>query len=426
VTAPKLLEALGPGPVALLRRLGGVAEERRTGLWLVGGLVRDCLLGVGNLDLDLVVEGDGPAFARRAADALGAGVETYDRFLTATLTLPDLTRVDIATARTETYERAGALPAVRPSTLQDDLRRRDFSINAMACSLNPGRFGELIDPHGGAADAAAGRLRVLHARSFLDDPTRILRMARFAARFGFDPEPDTARWLAEALDARVFDFLSADRLRHEVYLVLFESDAPAALERLAAWGALAPILPGAAPGGDFPGLLDQARALVAHTERGPEWDPAVLGLMLLLREAPPADLEVVARRLNLTGPAKAAVVSTPALGDLVRTAAAAERLSALHGRLAGLPLEVLLAILVLVPGEDARKRLVLYLQRGRKLRPDLTGDDLMAMGFAEGPGLKRILDALLDAKLDGRVESRKAEVAFVKKYFHPPLGEAQV
>jgi len=110
----------------------------------------------------------------------------------------------------------------------------------------------------------------------------------------------------------------------------------------------------------------------------------------------------------------------------VRTAAAAERLSALHGRLAGLPLEVLLAILVLVPGEDARKRLVLYLQRGRKLRPDLTGDDLMAMGFAEGPGLKRILDALLDAKLDGRVESRKAEVAFVKKYFHPTLGEAQV
>lgn len=424
MTAPDLVRALPEGPVALLRRLGAIAGERRQDCWLVGGLVRDCLLGVGNVDLDVVVEGDGPAFARRAAAALGAGVETYDRFLTATLTLPDLTRVDIATARAETYERAGALPTVRPSTIADDLRRRDVTINAMAMALMPDRFGELLDPHGGAADAAAGVLRVLHPRSFLDDPTRILRLARFAARFGFAPEPATARWLEEALAARVFDFLSADRLRHDLYLVLFEPEPGEALARLAAWGALAPVVPGAAPGGDFPALADQARALVALTERGPEWDPAVLGLMLLLREASPDDLATVVRRLNITASAREAVLAVPRLPHLVRLADEAQRLSVLHGELRDLPLEVLLAVLVLLPGESSRKRLMLYLRRGRKLRPELSGDDLMAMGFAEGPGLKRILDALLEEKMDGRLDTRKGEEAYVREHFQPPHGDA--
>lgn len=424
MTPPDVIRALPEPTLALLRRMGELAEERRSGLWLVGGLVRDCLLAVGNIDLDLVVEGDGPAFARRAATALGAGVQTYDRFQTATLTLPDLTRLDIASARAETYERPGALPTVRPSTIGDDLRRRDVSINAMALALNPGRFGELLDPHGGAADAAAGVLRALHAASFLDDPTRILRMARFAARFGFAPEPQTARWLAEALDARVFDFLSADRLRHEVYLMLFEPDPAAAFGCLAGWGALAPVVPGADPGGSFADLHGQARALIAFTERGPEWDPAVLGLMLLLRSASAEDLEAATRRLNLTGSALAAVQAVPRLPALVRAADVAERLSVLHELLRELPFEVLLAVLVLVEDESARKRLVTYLQRGRKLRPELTGDDLMAMGFAEGPGLKRILAALLEERLDGAVEGRRSEEAYVRKHFQPPHGDA--
>lgn len=424
MTAVDLVRALPEPTVALLRRLGELAEERQTGLWLVGGLVRDCLLDVGNIDLDLVVEGDGPAFARRAAAALGAGVQTYDRFQTATLTLPDLTRLDIAAARAETYARPGALPTVRPSTIADDLRRRDVSINAMALALTPGRFGELLDPHGGAADAAAGRLRVLHPASFLDDPTRILRLARFAARFGFSPEPDTARWLAEALDARVFDFLTADRLRQEVYLVLFEPEPAEAFERLAAWGALAPIVPGADPGGEFPGLLTQARTLIALTERGPEWDPAVLGLMLLLRGAAPDDLTAVVRRLNLTGAARLAVEAVPRLPELTAAADVALRLSLLHERLRELPFEVLLAVLVLVPDESARKRLLTYLQRGRKLKPELTGDDLMAMGYAEGPGLKRILAALLEERLDGHVEGRRSEEAYVRHHFQPPHGDA--
>ncbi|MEK7767938.1 MAG: hypothetical protein AAB368_17035, partial [bacterium] len=215
VRAPDLRAALDADTVGLLERAGRLAEERKTEVFLVGGLVRDLFLGVGAVDLDLVVAGDGPAFARRLADVLGGEVEVYDRFLTATVTCPDLPRLDVATARLETYERPGALPHVKPAGLAEDLKRRDLTINAMAVDLRPGRFGALVDPFGGAADVAAGLIRLLHARSLTDDPTRILRMARYASRFEFVAEPRTREWLHEALAARVLEFVSGDRLRQE-------------------------------------------------------------------------------------------------------------------------------------------------------------------------------------------------------------------
>jgi tRNA nucleotidyltransferase (CCA-adding enzyme) len=417
------LSRLEPGTVVLLRRLGALGRERGTDIYLVGGAVRDLCLGAGTPDLDLCVAGDATAFARRASEVLGATLVVHERFLTATVTLADLTLIDVATARTETYERAGALPKVTPSTIEADLRRRDFTVNAMAMALGPAAFGTLLDPHGGAVDLAARRLRILHDRSFLDDPTRILRMARFASRLGFEPEEGTRARLAEALESRAFDFVSGDRLREEVFTGLAEAEPAGVFACLEAWGALSVLLPGAAPGGDLAELEELAGRLVAFCEKGPTWDPSALRLLLLMRSAPVAALEGVGRRLNLSPSCREVLRFAPRLPELARAAESAEKVSGVHGALRGLPLEVQLAALVFVAGEPARERVFTYLCGGRGLAPELTGDDLIRMGYPEGPGLKPMLESLLAARLDGELATRRDEERWVREHF-PRVAEA--
>jgi tRNA nucleotidyltransferase (CCA-adding enzyme) len=418
-----LFAPLPADTVALLHRLGEMARGRGMEAYLVGGLVRDLFLGVGSIDLDIAVVGDGIAFARRAGGELGGGIAVYDRFRTATITMPDLTRVDVATSRSETYERPGALPDVKPAPIAADLVRRDFTINALAVDLDPDKFGVLVDPHGGAADLAAHRLRVLHDRSFLDDPTRIIRLARFAARFDFVAEPHTRELLEAALESRVLDFLSADRLRQDLYLAFDEPDPGAVFGFLADSGALSAILPGAAPGGEFPVLFDRAHGLVSFVEKGSQWDPSALYLLLLLRDAVPEDLVAVVRRLGLGAGARIAVESAPVLKDLVKKAEAAEKASVLRGLLAGRPLEIQLAVAVMAETEKSRRALIAHISHGRLLKPELTGDDLIIMGFNPGPGIGRILGELTDAKLDGTVETLEDEEKFVASRFVPPKGE---
>jgi len=400
-----------------------MARDRGMEAYLVGGLVRDLFLGVGSIDLDIAVVGDGIAFARRAGGELGGGVAVYDRFRTATITMPDLTRVDVATSRSETYERPGALPDVKPAPIAADLVRRDFTINALAVDLDPDKFGALVDPHGGAADLAARRLRVLHDRSFLDDPTRIVRLARFAARFDFVPEPHTRELLDAALESRALDFLSADRLRHDFCLAFGEPDPGAVFGFLESVGALFAILPGAAPGGEFPGLLERALGLVSFVEKGSQWDPDALYLLLLLRDAGPEDLTAAIRRLGLKAGSRDAVESVPRLREMVRMAEAAEKASAVRGLLDGRPLELQLAVAVMAETEKSRRALLAHISHGRLLKPELTGDDLIIMGFNPGPGIGRILGALTDAKLDGTVETLEDEEKFVASRFVPPKGE---
>lgn len=385
--------------------------------YLVGGLVRDLFLQVGSVDLDIAVVGDGVGFAREIGELFGARVTTYDRFLTAELSLPDSTRLDVATAREETYARPGMLPDVKPSTIERDLVRRDVTINAMAIALNPERFGALVDPHGGVADLQARLLRVLHPKSFLDDPTRVLRLARFAARFGFTVEAKTRGLLREALAARVFDELSADRLRHEIFLALSEPKPARVFAQLGGLKVLPVVLPGAQPGGSFPRLIERAKRLVAYVEPSAQWDLAVVGLLLLLREACAEELALAAQRLNLTARVRKSLLQAAQCPGLAQRAERTKKLSALHEVLRGLSLEVVLAALVLVKSEPTRGRMLEYLRRGRRPKLELTGDDLLAMGYAPGPGVKRMLDALLNAKLDGEVVTRQQEEAYVRRHF---------
>ncbi|HKT34530.1 MAG TPA: hypothetical protein VJR03_06830, partial [Nitrospira sp.] len=218
--------------VRLLRDLGRLADQERVALYLVGGVVRDLLLKRPNWDLDLTVEGDGVSFARLVTNRYGAGLALFERFSTARLILPDGLKVDIASTRRESYANPAALPDVATASLEDDLFRRDFTINAMAVQLNQASWGQLRDPFGGQRDLKHKTLRVLHNRSFVDDPTRIFRAIRFSERFGFRIEPNTGRLLARASKANLIARLSGPRLANEMFALMKEDHAGAAIRRL--------------------------------------------------------------------------------------------------------------------------------------------------------------------------------------------------
>ncbi|MBI2885530.1 MAG: CCA tRNA nucleotidyltransferase [Candidatus Omnitrophica bacterium] len=222
-----------------LQEVGRLAHAQGLRAHAVGGCVRDWLLRRSDTpDVDLVIEGDAVAFARQMAALWNAAVSAHEQFGTATLSWDApalLQRVDFATCRKETYREPAAYPKVTAGTLEDDLRRRDFTINAMAMALSPGAFGRLVDPFGGTKDLRARRLRILHARSFIDDPSRILRAARFLPRFRGRLDAGTARELRSAVRAGVLDRLNLGRARKELRRMLEEPDPAACLACLGRW-----------------------------------------------------------------------------------------------------------------------------------------------------------------------------------------------
>ena len=223
-----------PESRAVLERVGRCAQQRGAAAYAVGGCVRDWWLGLErSQDLDVTIEGSGIGVAEAAAQELGGTLTVHRQFGTATVALPGGARVDIATARQETYAKPAAYPAVTAGALREDLFRRDFTINAMAVALASDRFGALIDPFGGEADLRQRLLRVLHARSFLDDPSRILRGVRFLQRFGLRWEPHTERRLREAVSAGALGWLNPGRFQRELESMTGEPDPRACLRCLA-------------------------------------------------------------------------------------------------------------------------------------------------------------------------------------------------
>ena len=222
----------------ILKRVGAEADRAEMRVYLVGGVVRDLLLGQLSSDIDIVVEGDGFAFARKLAHKLKAEAVFHERFRTAALTLKDGMVLDVVTARRETYAQLGALPDIVPATMKEDLLRRDFTVNALAAGLNAANFGVLRDDVNGAADLGSKLIRIMHEQSFLDDPTRILRAARYVVRFGFQFDALTQDLLNQAVDQDVFKTLTPTRYFLEFRRILEEKDPVPSLDLLAAWGAV--------------------------------------------------------------------------------------------------------------------------------------------------------------------------------------------
>jgi tRNA nucleotidyltransferase (CCA-adding enzyme) len=341
--------------------LDAVRAATEARVYLVGGAVRDLLLGRGRTDIDLVVVGDAATLASR----LGAEAKEHERFATAKVRL-DGHEIDVATARAESYPQPGVLPEVEPAAdVETDLARRDFTINAIAIPLR----GEprLIDPHGGHADLEAGLLRVLHPRSFVDDPTRALRAARYAARFGFELAPETELLLREA----DLETVSANRKEAELLRLAGERTAPEAYRLLATWG-----------------LIELREGGVELAERVGE-----------LLELPLWELRAERNRA-----VHAAATKTPG-GEEDLAAAKPSRPS--EGVALALAYSAVERVLARASGAEWLDE---YLEQWSEVGLEIDGDDLIAAGVPQGPAVGRGLAEALRRKLDGEIDGRQAEL----------------
>jgi tRNA nucleotidyltransferase (CCA-adding enzyme) len=417
-SAAAALHRLDPDSLEILRAAGRLGEERGWPVAVVGGLVRDLLLGrpaAPLRDLDVAVEGDGRALARHLARALGGEAREHPAFLTATVTLADGRRVDVATARQERYRAPGALPVVEPASLQEDLARRDFSVNALAVRLDGAAWGAVLDPAGGLRDLAGRRLRVLHPLSFIEDPTRAFRAARFAERLGLRLAPTTGRLLTAAAALPVYGPLSGERLMAELEAILAEPAPAAVLGRLGRLGAFRICLPAYRYPREAASRLAEAAAAAAALPLAPD---TVAGLYLLALSGHLATgaAEAWVARWGARAPLREAIARAHAEAPRV-----AGRLEAAGGSAAayGVLRDVgeLTAAWAWVVAErpGARRWIGAHLGRWRVLPPLLTGGDLKALGLAPGPRFGRLLAELRVAQIAGRLHTREDAVGWVRR-----------
>lgn len=404
----------------LLRTAGAVAEQLGTPAYAVGGFVRDLLLGRPNLDIDIVVEGDGIAYAHVLSHELNGQVKEVPRFGTAHIymdaesgELPS--RIDVATARREFYEHAAALPVVENANLREDLYRRDFSINAMAVRLGAAGPGGLVDFFGGFQDLQDRHVRILHTLSFVEDPTRILRAVRFAHRYGFTLEPNTAQCAQTAVTDGFLDRVSIERLRNEMLLILQEPRSGGALASLDELAILGRMLPGLRMDMDTILLLNAVDRLgETMPDLGQVAEPWLTKLMLLLSRVPVDEAVAAAGRLKLRREPGQALVHA-----LSSRASAHDLLNSPHATPADLVRTLKdwspegLAMLALTGGEAAVGR---YWGEWRHVRLAITGLDLVEAGVPEGPLVRTLLERVLADRLDGAAPDRETQLALALRY----------
>jgi len=403
--AGKLKERLPAELVGFMQAVGAIAGYQGQQLYLVGGLVRDLLLDRGNLDLDLVVEGDATALAQQAASITQGKLTVHPRFGTATLRW-DKWSIDFAGARAETYDRPGALPRVRPGSLSDDLSRRDFTINAMAVRLNPGCHGELVDTHGGRDDLEKKLVRVLHPQSFTDDATRIWRALRYEQRLDFRLEADTLSLLTR--DVAMLDTISGDRVRHELELVLREEQPEKVLRPAEALGVLARLHPALKADGRLSERFKHARRLVP---RGPQLADVYLALLACPLSG--EEREELVSRLRLPKRSAGVLRDSHRLKAEVRSLAMLTP-SGIYAALQDYSTASLLAAALATDSPAVGGNIRAFLDRLRYIKPILTGNDLAQMGVPPGPRIGDLLGRLRAARLDGHVTTRREEQDLVK------------
>jgi tRNA nucleotidyltransferase (CCA-adding enzyme) len=430
VTRSDLLRALGERPEAavepaasLADELGGLTElaqvfegvmaasEHYDGVYLVGGTVRDILLGEPNFDVDVAVEGDAIALARAVADALGGRVRAHSKFGTAVVVYGADERIDVVTARTEFYDAPAALPSVEHATIREDLFRRDFTINAMAVSLKGEDFGRLVDPFHGRRDLETKTIRVLHNLSFIDDPTRIFRAIRYESRYGFRMDEHTQRLARGTIEMGLVGDLSSARLRDELVALLEEGDAGASILRLAELGAGTAIHPHLAADSEAVELLERLRELNERYETGiPAWR---LALAALARRMPPDEIYDWLRRLKVqrrdADRIAWAVTVGPRLVERLRgdMPEPAEVVALAEPYAPDAPLYAL-ALADPPPLRD-------YFERLRDVTLEVSGSDLARLGLGESPQVGEILAELRRRKLNGQLDGRESELAAARE-----------
>lgn len=400
----RIMRSLSAPLADLLRRAGELAQGLGMRAYLVGGAVRDLLLGRDGEDFDVVVEGNGIELAARLAEATGARVHTHEPFMTAVLHLPDGQRLDITTARTEFYRSPAALPLVASSALRQDLYRRDFTINAMAIALSPEHWGDLLDFFGGQRDLDRRQIRVLHSLSFLDDPTRAIRAVRFSTRLGFELAAETAHLVRVAVSEGVFTRLSGERLRDELAELLDEGRAAEALASLQQVGVLGAVMPAVTWTVALRRFLNQVEAVLdwaalEEVLEGPRWP---VYLVALATRAGEHGGRTLARRLALSGKLGAMAASARSRIETMLSVLTRENV---------LPSDVVALVerherpLVLVTmaaaGEGTRRLLRQALTVWSRVASPVTGAQLRAAGLRPGPAFGQAIKRTRAAVLDG-------------------------
>ncbi|MBF6613188.1 MAG: CCA tRNA nucleotidyltransferase [Chloroflexi bacterium] len=407
---------LPKGVLPLLENAYLLATERGWSIYLVGGYVRDLLLGLPDYDLDMAVVGDAAALAEEVARQANLPFEVHDRFGTARLDISEHLHLDMVTARKESYDAPGALPTVEAGSIYDDLARRDFTINAMAIAISSRGVGDLLDPHAGVDDLRAGLIRVLHRGSFVDDPTRIMRAVRFAGRLGFKIEKATLELSLQAVRDGALATISTDRAVHELLLIMEEPKAGAMLAMLEKLGVLEAIYPGLT----WPYAADRhmgpdESAKINRSERRDTY----LAIIAAEYASDPGEAQQIASALGLTAPQVRLMRDAAQLAALwPRLGEEEQRPSELYALLRGLHIDALRAyarISALEADTVAWARLNHFIKSLRHAKTALNGDYLRALGVPPGPVYKEVLDRLLAAKLDGELTTRAEEERLVRE-----------
>ena len=427
---------LQPKIETLLKQLGQTGDQLELPVFVVGGFVRDLLLDMSNLDIDVVVEGDGIAFAEAFAAAHGCRVRAHRKFGTAVIIFGDDFKLDVASARMEYYLQPGALPNVEHASVRLDLFRRDFTINTMAISLNSERFGEIQDFYGGQKDLEEKAIRVLHNLSFVEDPTRVFRAVRFEQRLGFKIGKQTEHLLKSAVRLKFLERVSGARIFNEIYLILNEKDPLPAVERMAELALLRTI------DDDLDGKMDY-RTLFVQVRRTMDWfDLLYTGetcrrwlcyfLMLTAQLNRKRmrhlcqQLSVPERYLSLLTEQRSAGLDILKKLEQRRPSARPPAPSHLYRWLLPLDTEVLLFLMAMTRQERVRQWFSLFMTSLRHEKPLLSGNDLKKMGIQPGPVFKEIFDMLLRARLNGQVASLQEEKQLVlRKYPPKSSGESE-
>jgi tRNA nucleotidyltransferase (CCA-adding enzyme) len=409
--ARRFEKAVPADRLALVKTVAAQAEQLNMAVYVVGGFVRDILLERPGLDFDIVVEGDAIALGRALVKQHGGRLTTHSRFGTAKWHLETHADIDLISARQEFYEHPSALPTVEHGSIKLDLHRRDFTINTLALRLDGGHYGELHDYWGGLADLEAGRVRVLHSLSFVDDPTRMLRAVRFEQRFGFAIEARTLQLMGEARE--LLGRLSGERARHEIDLILDEPQAVAMLDRLTDLDLFSHIHKDlswdAAARGRVEAGLQAWPAVGSAADQTPGLVPLrrTLIYLLWLLDRAPAQVEELGSRLRFSAALTRALVAAVMLhADLPSLHDAPP--SRWDARLEDVQPFVVRAV-SFVADPDSRRALEMYLSDWRQLAPRTSGHDLQARGLPPGPAYQNILRRLRAAWLDGEVRDAEGE-----------------
>jgi len=425
-----IVECLEKKIITLLRTLGEVAEDLEYRAFAVGGFVRDLLLKKQNLDLDIVVEGDGIIYAKKLAAKLDGRVRTHERFATAMVVLKDGFKIDIATARLEYYEYPAALPTIELSSIKLDLFRRDFTINAMAMQLNPESFGTLNDFFNCQNDLKHKAIKVLHNLSFVEDPTRIFRAIRLEKRMDFTIAKHTERLMRNAVKMKLFGKANDPRFFTEIKIILSEENPIPAIERLAEFQLFQFLWPDLKPhlkvDRRFHHILTQAHRSVSWfkllylKERVETW---VVYLLAIMARSGTRELRSFCKRFAIPNKISTNLIRQKEHSDKIRNLLSRRHVfsnSEIYWLFEELSNESLLYIMSIARKNHIKQYVSNYVTTMRQVKPITTGTKLQKMGYTPGPLFRSILNDLLSARLDHKLHSEDDEIAFIKEHYPLP------